>query len=453
MPYNPGAQQEAVSNYIGALTDDERKTAAYNALVKAHGPAIAYSPENALNAASADAAIPNAPAMAAANLANTQAEAPLKQAQTATAQANATGLQQTNDVNTAIRGIAMLGAIKNPDGSIPADEARHIVSNPVYQIDPAHVEPLVQQLSQPGGATLLSNMEQALRSGGKVEGGQTVVTNPDGTTSLVRSTSGGGVVETNLGGAKTTQQQSVPIKQQNADTAAKKVPIAQQNANANTFRAGTQANNSQFGNPSGAAPGAAAAPAQGSGTPAIDPASQFARLPPKGKQAAIGQATQIVNSGTQLATSNQILDQVDKQISPFTAGTGSLLKDLPGSAQADLKANLKTLSAQGLTAWIQSLKNSQGQTGVGRVLQSEANAAMTLFGNMEQDQSAKQLKFHAQLFRQTVNSLYQHQQQAFQSMYGVAPHVAAGTDDPMAPKQQFAPQDIVNELRRRGVVK
>jgi hypothetical protein len=57
---------------------------------------------------------------------------------------------------------------------------------------------------------------------------------------------------------------------------------------------------------------------------------------------------------------------------------------------------------------------------------------MTLFGNMEQDQSAKQLAFHAKLFRQTVNKLYQHQQQAFQTMYGVAPHVAAGTDDPMA---------------------
>jgi hypothetical protein len=98
-----------------------------------------------------------------------------------------------------------------------------------------------------------------------------------------------------------------------------------------------------------------------------------------------------------------------------------------------LKANLATLKAQGLMAWIGSLKNAQGQTGIGRVLQSEANAASNLYGNMEQDQSAKQLAFHAQLFRQTVNKLYQHANQSYTAFYGVAPHVAAGTEDPMTP--------------------
>jgi hypothetical protein len=164
-----------------------------------------------------------------------------------------------------------------------------------------------------------------------------------------------------------------------------------------------------------------------------DPQALFNRLPPKGRQQAIGAASQIVNQGTQLNSSLQVLNQVDKQISPYTAGSGSLLKSLPGSAQADLKANLATLKAQGLTAWINSLKNGQGQTGIGRVLQSEANAASNLFGNMEQDQSAKQLQFHAQLFRQAVTRLYSHANSAYQQQYGVLPHEAAGTSDPMAP--------------------
>ena len=165
---------------------------------------------------------------------------------------------------------------------------------------------------------------------------------------------------------------------------------------------------------------AAAAAAQPGATPIVGNAA-FQALPEKGRVQTIGQAQHLADQGSNLKTVSQVLDQVDQQISPFTAGAGSLIKDLPGTAQANLKANLATLSAQGLTAWIQSLKNAQGQTGVGRVLQSEANAAMKLYGNMEQDQTAKQLAFHSQLFRTAVTNLYNHARQGFKTTWGAEP--------------------------------
>lgn len=174
-------------------------------------------------------------------------------------------------------------------------------------------------------------------------------------------------------------------------------------------------------------------------------ATVFDRLPMKGRSAAISQATQLSNQASNLSNTNKIIDQVAGQITPYTAGTGSLLKDLPGTAQKDLQANLATLKAQGLTSWIQSLKNQQGQTGVGRVLQSEANAAMNLYGNMEQDQSAKQLQFHLSLFKQAVNNLAAHARAGFTQMYGKSPEGALGLPEATsgtgsAPQPQYNQQ-------------
>ena len=427
-------ETQAGVNFIGSLTDMERKNDAYNALNHAYGPAIAYDPTNAFNAARASVAQQTIPT------------------QVQQEQENLKGTQLTNQSTAAsnqtmagARAAALLATQANEDGSIPQDAYDRIIrpNAGVLGIDPDHVDSFGQMLSQPGGVQHLQRVQQALMAGQPIAGAPIQVLNPDGTTSLVMHTKTGGIVQQNLNGT------TAPII--NAQTGQGKLaetgrhnrimePIAQQNANSNAFRANTAANNSEFGNPNGTLPqrgtAPAAAPASGPAAkshPAIPPDSLFAKLPPKGKQEAIGQATQIVNQGTNLASTNKILDSVMGQINPYTAGTGSLLKDLPGTAQTDLKANLKTLQAQGLTSWISSLKNGKGQTGIGRVLQSEANAAMTLFGNMEQDQSAKQLAFHAQLFRTTVNRLYQHAQEGFHTMYGVDAHSALGETPAAAP--------------------
>jgi hypothetical protein len=118
------------------------------------------------------------------------------------------------------------------------------------------------------------------------------------------------------------------------------------------------------------------------------------------------------------------------------------LAHLPGSQATNIKRNLETIKAQGLMSWIASLKNSQGQTGIGRVLQSEANTAQALYGNMEQDQDAHQLKYHLQLFRRSVNSLLDHAETGFRTFYG------RGTKDVMTGGQKdsatMSDQDLLN---------
>lgn len=200
-------------------------------------------------------------------------------------------------------------------------------------------------------------------------------------------------------------------------------------------------------------PSTAAAPAKPVAN-TIPPDSLFAKLPPKGRQEAVGGATALANQATNLQTINTLLDSVDHQIGSYTAAGGSLLNRLPGTAATDLKANLTSLKAAGLTAWINSLKNTKGQTGIGRVLQSEATAATSIFGNMEQDQTADALRFHAQLFRRAVNNLYQHAQDGYHAQWGVTPDQVLGTPPlsttPVAPARA-APLSDADLFKKYGI--
>jgi hypothetical protein len=290
-------------------------------------------------------------------------------------------------------------------------------------------------LAQPGGAQHLDNVAQSLIGPTKVTGALAYGVGPDGQPIAISHDQYGNIHQQALGGTAPTSVITAQTGQRNAGTGEFRAQTGRINATTGRMREGIYAANQPFGaeNPiSGTpvAPNNGPVPSAVPAAPGPPPNTLFSRLPPKGKAAAIGQATSIVNTGTNLANTNQIIGNVLKQISPYTAGTGSLLKELPGSQQADLKANLATLKAQGLMSWISSLKNQNGQTGIGRVLQSEANAATNLYGNMEQDQSAKQLAFHAKLFQQTVNRLYDHSNKAFTAMYGVKPHQAIGSEEP-----------------------
>lgn len=408
-----------------AFTAANRKAVAFNALSKAYGPEVAYDPVAARQAQEykqSEITNPIAAQQAQANLESTQ----LTNKDTA-------GTQQRL---AAYRATQMLKSAAGPDGTIPQDAYNKIVrpNASLLGIDPDHIDQFGQMLAQPGGSQHLDTIAQSLIGPTKIAGSTTYGQDENGNFMLGRDQYGKPVKQYFEG--QVVQQQRAATGQQNADTGVFRAQTGRINAGTAQARESVYAANQPFGpeNPvSGMAPAAGGAPAAGAKplTPAqANPTALFNRLPPKGKQAAISAATSIVNTGTNLANTNQILGTVLKQISPYTAGSGSLLKDLPGTQQADLKANLATLKAQGLMSWINSLKNQNGQTGIGRVLQSEANAATNLYGNMEQDQSAKQLAFHATLFKQTVNKLYQHSNQAFKAMYGVAPHEAIGSEEP-----------------------
>lgn len=385
------------------------------------------------------------------------------------------------DAAGAYRMAQMLRAQANEDGSIPPDVLQKTLTPDVLQtfgVDPAHNAQLLQILGSAHGADALDHISQALLGPQKTVGGVAYGTDASGHPVVILNTATG-TIQRSLNG-------TTPTTVQNAGTSAFRAATGRQQAITAAGRLGLAAGNAEF---PALAPGATgptqpiAPPApplqtggispaaidmlikkhgsvedaiaattdmpngdniakaiadrwtqthgQGGATATPQPAaipsdSLFAKLPPKGRNEAIGGAQNIVNQASNLQTINTLLDSVDTQIGAYTTGGGSLLDKIPGTAATDLKANLASLKAAGLTAWINSLKNSKGQTGIGRVLQSEANAAMAMFGNMEQEQSAGQLRFHSQLFRRAVNNLYQHAQQAYHAQYGVAPEAALG---------------------------
>lgn len=458
--FNPGADLEGAANYGNFLSKQDqeaRKTLAYNALAKVYGP-IAGDPQLAADTAGAQTAMANAPLVQAAN----QAKADALTAATAQfgpsagnpdAQEKNIANQDTQGTNlrqAQFRGIQMLKA-SIPAGSDAVDAAAfdRVVGANAKTLglnDPDQLAAFKAAVTAPGGAQHLDAIGQALLAPTKVTGATAYGLDANDQPVAVMRDQYGNPIQQSLGGTEVVTQQRVPIAQQNADAAsknaatnAKKIPILQQNANTAAYSANTRSNNSNFGNPNGQAggtalpstdlihPGAMTTHSGNADGTATTPA--FEKLAPVGSKAratAIGSATQIVNQDTQLQNTNNVISQVQKQITPYTAGTGSLLKDLPGSAQANLKANLASLKASGQMAWIASLKNAAGQTGIGRVLQSEAKNAETIFGNMEQDQTAKQLALHLQLFQQTVNQLHNTAQSAFKAQWGQDPYALVG---------------------------
>lgn len=191
---------------------------------------------------------------------------------------------------------------------------------------------------------------------------------------------------------------------------------------------------------------------------AANPASTvlFDRLPPKGKQEAISQATQLVNQTTMLSNTNTLIASTRRQISPYTVGAGSTLSSLPGSVQKDLANNLSTLQANEQQAVIAAMKNNKGQTGIGRVLQSEANNFQKVLGSINQDQSVKALDFHLTLLQQSLQKMQSASRGGFQTMYGVSPEHAIGQPElsskgggPKAPA--YSPQQNAL-LKKYGVI-
>lgn len=457
------------ADFYNSLVNTSRRNDAYNALAKTYGP-IAGDPELATATANAQTTMANQPNIQAANDAKAAALTAAQNqfgpsAGNPAAQTSNLANQETAETNNRqaqVRGVRMLQATIAPgsDSVDPAAFDKVVGANAktLGLTDPDQLAQFKAAVTAPGGAKHLDGIAQALLAPTKVSGSTTVVRNADGTTSLARTDQYGNPIETPLAPGQTTaplmnadtNRSKVPILQENADTNRAGLPIKQQNANTAAYSANTRSNNSNFGNPGGQAPQGSlpgdnrpSANFGGGNTlpkPSVDlihagnadgtaTTPTFERLAPAGSKAratAIGSATQIVNQDTQLKNTNQIINKVQGQISPYTAGTGSLIDKLPGSAANDLRANLSSLKASGQMAWIASLKNASGQTGIGRVLQSEAKNAETLFGNMEQDQTTQQLQLHLRLFQQTVNQLHNTAQSAFKAQWGQDPYALLG---------------------------
>lgn len=150
----------------------------------------------------------------------------------------------------------------------------------------------------------------------------------------------------------------------------------------------------------------------------------FDRLPPKGRQMAVDSARQIINGDNQLQSIDGQIGNIKTLVGPFSVGAAAALAGVPGTAPYNMKAALHTLQAQGLTTWLSSMKNSAGQTGIGRVLQSEVAAAQSSFGALDQGQSEDQFRYHLGIFQSRIHQVQATARAAYKQQYGVDPNTA-----------------------------
>lgn len=178
--------------------------------------------------------------------------------------------------------------------------------------------------------------------------------------------------------------------------------------------------------PPGTSPAPAVAP-----SPAA-PVSPLDRFPPKGQAMARDQARQVVNANTMFDNTKSIMDQADKQISPYTTGVGSLMAHMPGSVQTDLLHNLNTIKANVGQAVLTSMKGTNGSTGIGRVLQAEYNNFVNVLGAVDPKQSAAAVRYHLGLVRASLTKMNAALNDGYQAQWKTDPYSAIGEKPPGA---------------------
>jgi len=454
----------AGQEFANTLQETSRKTAAYNALRNVYGD-VAGNPQAAgeLQQQSQSAQLfPGQLAQQGANLAQTQAGT----AQTAQTTALAAAQAQREGQ---FRALTMLENNVNPQtGSIDAATFDRVVNPQTAQmlgIDPAHVQPLRDALTSPGGAQHIDTIKRGLIAPTAATGQPIVAQDASGNSVLINRDKYGNPIQQQLPAGVT------PVSQQTAnlgkarlaektvqdklldDLSAGRLSVAQYRAK---LEAANKANLPDV-NPPGSAP-PAAVPGTAPGAPAAPPQSQFDRLPmgSKARDVAIGSAQSLTTQKINLDNANFIADSMEKQIGPYSTGAGGFLKRIPAGLAKDLEANATSMSSMAAAAVMQGMKNAQGQTGIGRVLQSEYKNFTTQLGNLaDQEQSDTQYLQHLHLARQALNNLFDAQRNGFKQRYGkeyheVIPQPQAGSAAG-APPAQAGNADDAALLAKYGV--
>jgi hypothetical protein len=187
-------------------------------------------------------------------------------------------------------------------------------------------------------------------------------------------------------------------------------------------------------------------------TPAPGNGPLFNRLPPKGKLVAVSQASSIVNSADQLRLADGMVDTAMQLAqNPMATGLGQFANGFEGLNRPayNLAAQVKSLQSLGLQTWIGSMKNAAGSTGMGRILQSEANAAMTAYGNLDPGQDREPLLRNLQIFRNRLHELQTTAEVNYKQQWGVDPYTASG--QPQGGSGQGAPAPAAAGWRIVGV--
>jgi len=132
----------------------------------------------------------------------------------------------------------------------------------------------------------------------------------------------------------------------------------------------------------------------------------------------------------QARASDLVINTIDKalgQISPATAGFGSVLAKLPGSPAHDLDSTLNTIRANvGFDALQKMRDNSPTGGALGQVSEQENKLLQSVMGAISQSQSPEQLRQNLQQIREQLVQVRGQRQQLYDSQYGERPTSGGG---------------------------
>ena len=419
-----GANAEGASQAQGAM-DTWRKNQAFNALQKIYGdpagnPELAHSLQENAQAAAMNPLLQKQQQLSNAG----------KDTQNQQANYNLSEEQAGNQRMAQYRAIEGLRGDIKPDGSVDPDVYDKHVDPDLLGIAPEHRDQLKALATQPGFGEHLTTIENSLLGATKAQGATTTGV-IDGKSVMIGHDQYNRAIITPLGDVTPVAQERADTGQQGADTradalantkrhqgitegqGAQRVVTGQTNAATAARGEDLRANNSAFGQ-SANAPAPAGAP----GAPAPDKApvdgmTCFNGLPQKGRQQVVSSAQNLASQKVNLDNANAIMGTMEKQVGPYSTGPGSLTAHFPGTVATNLDENAKSIKAQAAQIVLQGMKNSQGQTGIGRILQAEYNNFTNLYGNLDTKQSAGQYAYHLGLVKQSLNRMFDIQQQSF----------------------------------------
>lgn len=490
-PFDFAGMAGEASDVIDKMVDRQRHDAAFNALQKIYGP-IAGDPDTAkklqeynYNALADPLKIKGLEQeLTGGETKNAQAALDLKSAQGQAARE--AGFRALSALQAGVKPDGSLDA-----GAFDRILTPDLLN--MLGVDPAHAATLRAAVTQPGGKQALDIIEQAMLAPSPVTGAPTVIKNQDGSYAFAGRNRYGQIATQDLPAGTTPVMAAAAETRALTGEANSVTGAYRARTTANNSAFGADPNAAvPMGNPPGPAPSTVTPPAasnipdtsgltggipnktldkmvadkggidaaiaatadlkmpkpqqdrmakaladrfsavQAAAHPAVaaKPASVFDKLPlgSRVRADALASAQQIANQHTTLNNMHSILDSIIPKITPYTASVGAWTDVIPGGA-LDVKENLDALRSQGFLTALAGMKNAKGQTGIGRVLQSEVPMLQKAYASLEQKQSVPQLLFHLKLFRQSVDQIFAHTRSAFTNQWGTSPESTLGLND------------------------
>ena len=135
---------------------------------------------------------------------------------------------------------------------------------------------------------------------------------------------------------------------------------------------------------------------------------------------------------SQWALTEQIIDKTIEQIGPFTAGVGTLVKNIPAIQQKDFQQNLQMIAANVGFDKLQAMREASPTGGaLGQVSDFENKLLQAVQGSLDQGQSAAQLKKNLENIKSMLGKIREIKRKQFKEDYSFL-NEAPMTEQPAA---------------------